>query len=52
MLLSLQPLPAQADALTRAGQDVSKLLQKLRETAEANNLLAGFAQLASEGERS
>ncbi len=45
-------IKAQTDTLTRAGQDVSKLLKKLRETPEANNLLARFAQLTTKGENS
>jgi GMP synthase (glutamine-hydrolysing) len=43
---------AQVDSLTQAGQDVSLLLQTLRETPEANSLLTNFAQLAMQGEAS
>lgn len=41
---------AQADSLTRAGQDVNALLQALVETPEAGSILAAFAQLTTKGE--
>jgi len=43
---------AQTDSLTRAGQDVPELLQKIQETPEANGILSTFAQLATQGESS
>ena len=43
---------AQADSLTRADQDVSALLQALRETPEAGRILTTFARLATKGEYS
>jgi len=43
---------AQVDSLTRAGQDVNELLQKIQETPEANRILSTFAQFATQGERS
>ena len=42
-------ITAQADRLSRSGQDVSSLLQSLQETPEANSILAVFAKLATEG---
>lgn len=42
----------QADTLAQAGRDVSSLLQGVRETPQASSLLATFAQLATEGDRS
>jgi len=42
---------AQADSLTQAGQDVSKLLKNIQETPEATSILSTFAQLATQGER-
>lgn len=43
---------AQADRLSRAGQDVNALLQALQETPEASSILTVFAQLAREGKDS
>lgn len=43
---------AQAASLTRSAQNLSSLLQNLRETPEANHILTTFAQLAMQRERS
>ena len=43
---------AQTDSLTRACQDVSKLLKNIQGTPEATSILSTFAQLATQGERS
>ena len=45
-------ITAQAEGLTKAGQDVSALLLNLQETPAANSILATFAQLATKGESS
>lgn len=42
----------QTVSLTQSGQDVGTLLQELRETPEANSILATFAQLATKEEHS
>lgn len=39
----------QEDSLTKAGQDVAKLLHQVRETPAANGLLSHFACLATKG---